>query len=114
MKYRLNPSLLLEPFISLPILSMQSGDKLGCTKRVDLAGAGCLFRRKPVLGYFGQGKGAEMSYSVSDMFFDLFRGSVGETSTILNYWGVYSDLSKIASWRIIGEFARAGLVMDLS
>jgi len=73
-----------------------------------------LFPEKTILGYLAQGKGAEMSYSVSDMFFGFIPGSVGETSTILILLGgLFLIFSKIASWRIMVSAVAGALVMGL-
>ncbi len=43
----------------------------------------CDFWRN-ILGSLAQGK--ELMYSLSDMFYGFIPGSVGETSTIINYY----------------------------
>ncbi|MBU2903161.1 NADH:ubiquinone reductase (Na(+)-transporting) subunit B [Arenibacter algicola] len=110
----LNPALTIRAFLFFAYPTWMSGDKVWVHQAVDLAGGPDAISGETILGYLAQGKGAEMSYSVSDMFFGFIPGSVGETSTILILLGgLFLIYSKIASWRIMVSAVIGALVMGL-
>jgi Na+-transporting NADH:ubiquinone oxidoreductase subunit B len=110
----LNPALTIRAFLFFAYPTWMSGDKVWVHQAVDLAGGPDAISGETILGYLAQGKGAEMSYSVSDMFFGFIPGSVGETSTILILLGgLFLIFSKIASWRIMVSAVAGALVMGL-
>ena len=110
----LNPALTIRAFLFFAYPTWMSGDKVWVHQAVDLAGGPDAISGETVLGYLAQGKGAEMSYSISDMFFGFIPGSVGETSTILILLGgLFLIFSKIASWRIMVSAVAGALVMGL-
>ncbi|MCM4164200.1 MULTISPECIES: NADH:ubiquinone reductase (Na(+)-transporting) subunit B [unclassified Arenibacter] len=110
----LNPALTIRAFLFFAYPTWMSGDKVWVHQAVDLAGGPDAISGETILGYLAQNKGAEMSYSVSDMFFGFIPGSVGETSTILILLGgLFLIFSKIASWRIMVSAVIGALVMGL-
>lgn len=110
----LNPALTIRAFLFFAYPTWMSGDKVWVHQAVDLAGGPDAISGETILGYLAQNKGAEMSYSVSDMFFGFIPGSVGETSTILILLGgLFLIYSKIASWRIMVSAVIGALVMGL-
>jgi Na+-transporting NADH:ubiquinone oxidoreductase subunit B len=110
----LNPALTIRAFLFFAYPTWMSGDKVWVHRAVDLAGGPDAISGETILGYLAQGKGAEMSYSVSDMFFGFIPGSVGETSTLLILLGgLFLIYSKIASWRIMLSAVIGALVMGL-
>src|SRR5690606_26071235 len=110
----LNPALTIRAFLFFAYPTWMSGDKVWVHQAVDLAGGPDAISGETILGYLAQNKGAEMSYSVSDMFFGFIPGSVGETSTILILLGgLFLIYSKIASWRIMLSAVIGALVMGL-
>ena len=110
----LNPALTIRAFLFFAYPTWMSGDKVWVHQAVDLAGGPDAISGETILGYLAQGKGAEMTYSVSDMFFGFIPGSVGETSTILILLGgLFLIYSKIASWRIMVSAVIGALVMGL-
>lgn len=110
----LNPALTIRAFLFFAYPTWMSGDKVWVHQAVDLAGGPDAISGETILGYLAQGKEAEMSYSVSDMFFGFIPGSVGETSTILILLGgLFLIYSKIASWRIMVSAVIGALVMGL-
>ncbi|MBC8769697.1 NADH:ubiquinone reductase (Na(+)-transporting) subunit B [Arenibacter sp. BSSL-BM3] len=110
----LNPALTIRAFLFFAYPTWMSGDKVWVHQAVDLAGGPDAISGETILGYLAQGKGAEMSYSVADMFFGFIPGSVGETSTILILLGgLFLIFSKIASWRIMVSAVAGALVMGL-
>ncbi|RAJ09948.1 NADH:ubiquinone reductase (Na(+)-transporting) subunit B [Arenibacter echinorum] len=110
----LNPALTIRAFLFFAYPTWMSGDKVWVHQAVDLAGGPDAISGETILGYLAQGKGAEMSYSVSDMFFGFIPGSVGETSTILILLGgLFLIYSKIASWRIMVSAVIGALVMGV-
>ncbi|MEG3657859.1 NADH:ubiquinone reductase (Na(+)-transporting) subunit B [Arenibacter palladensis] len=110
----LNPALTIRAFLFFAYPTWMSGDKVWVHQAVDLAGGPDAISGETILGYLAQGKGAEMSYSVADMFFGFIPGSVGETSTILILLGgLFLIYSKIASWRIMLSAVIGALVMGL-
>lgn len=110
----LNPALTIRAFLFFAYPTWMSGDKVWVHQAVDLAGGPDAISGETILGYLAQGKGAEMSYSVSDMFFGFIPGSVGETSALLILLGgLFLIFSKIASWRIMVSAVVGALVMGL-
>ncbi|MEH6513906.1 MAG: NADH:ubiquinone reductase (Na(+)-transporting) subunit B [Maribacter arcticus] len=117
----LNPALTIRAFLFFAYPTWMSGDKVwvyGARERSEeiLAGATNVdaISGETILGYLAQNKGAEMSYSVSDMFFGFIPGSVGETSAFLILLGgLFLIYTKIASWRIMVSAVIGSLVMGL-
>ncbi|WP_086476151.1 NADH:ubiquinone reductase (Na(+)-transporting) subunit B [Arenibacter amylolyticus] len=110
----LNPALTIRAFLFFAYPTWMSGDKVWVHQAVDLAGGPDAISGETVLGYLAQGRGAEMSYSVADMFFGFIPGSVGETSTLLILLGgLFLLFTKIASWRIMLSAVIGSLVMGL-
>ena len=110
----LNPALTIRAFLFFAYPTWMSGDKVWVHQAVDLAGGPDAISGETILGYLAQNKGAEITYSVSDMFFGFIPGSVGETSTILILLGgLFLIFSKIASWRIMLSAVMGALVMGL-
>ncbi|WP_036156133.1 NADH:ubiquinone reductase (Na(+)-transporting) subunit B [Maribacter forsetii] len=117
----LNPALTIRAFLFFAYPTWMSGDKVwvyGARERSEeiLAGATNVdaFSGETILGFLAQNKGAEMSYSVSDMFFGFIPGSVGETSAFLILLGgLFLIFTKIASWRIMLSAVIGSLVMGL-
>lgn len=110
----LNPALTIRAFLFFAYPTWMSGDKVWVYDAVNLAGTPDAISGETILGYLAQGKGAEMTYSISDMFFGFIPGSVGETSTFLILLGgLFLIFSKIASWRIMLSAVLGALVMGL-
>ncbi|HAF77670.1 MAG TPA: NADH:ubiquinone reductase (Na(+)-transporting) subunit B [Maribacter sp.] len=117
----LNPALTIRAFLFFAYPTWMSGDKVwvyGARERSEeiLAGATNVdaYSGETILGFLAQNKGAEMSYSVSDMFFGFIPGSVGETSAFLILLGgLFLIFTKIASWRIMLSAVIGSLVMGL-
>ncbi len=110
----LNPALTIRAFLFFAYPTWMSGDKVWVHQAVDLAGGPDAISGETILGYLAQNKGAEMTYSVSDMFFGFIPGSVGETSTILILLGgLFLIYSKIASWRIMVSAVIGALAMGV-
>jgi Na+-transporting NADH:ubiquinone oxidoreductase subunit B len=117
----LNPALTIRAFLFFAYPTWMSGDKVwvyGARERSEeiLAGATNVdaFSGETILGFLAQNKGAEISYSVSDMFFGFIPGSVGETSAFLILLGgLFLIYTKIASWRIMVSAVIGSLVMGL-
>ncbi len=110
----LNPALTIRAFLFFAYPTWMSGDKVWVHQAVDLAGGPDAISGETILGYLAQNKGAEMTYSVSDMFFGFIPGSVGETSTILILLGgLFLIYSKIASWRIMVSAVIGALIMGV-
>ncbi|WP_339629528.1 NADH:ubiquinone reductase (Na(+)-transporting) subunit B [uncultured Maribacter sp.] len=117
----LNPALTIRAFLFFAYPTWMSGDKVwvyGARERSEeiLAGATNVdaISGETILGYLAQNKGAEMTYSVSDMFFGFIPGSVGETSAFLILLGgLFLIYTKIASWRIMVSAVIGSLVMGL-
>ena len=116
----LNPALTIRAFLFFAYPTWMSGDKVwvyGARERSEeiLAGANVdAISGETILGYLAQNKGAEMTYSVSDMFFGFIPGSVGETSAFLILLGgLFLIYTKIASWRIMLSAVIGSLVMGL-
>ena len=110
----LNPALTIRAFLFFAYPTWMSGDKVWVHQAVDLAGGPDAISGETILGYLAQNKGAEITYSVSDMFFGFIPGSVGETSTILILLGgLFLIFSKIASWSIMLSAVMGALDMGL-
>ncbi|TLP80962.1 NADH:ubiquinone reductase (Na(+)-transporting) subunit B [Maribacter sp. ACAM166] len=117
----LNPALTIRAFLFFAYPTWMSGDKVwvyGARERAEQILAGTTnadaISGETILGYLAQNKGAEMSYSVSDMFFGFIPGSVGETSAFLILLGgLFLIFTKIASWRIMVSAVLGSLVMGL-
>jgi Na+-transporting NADH:ubiquinone oxidoreductase subunit B len=110
----LNPALTIRAFLFFAYPTWMSGDKVWVHEAVERAGGPDAISGETILGYLAQNKGAEMSYSVSDMFFGFIPGSVGETSAFLILLGgLFLIFSKIASWRIMVSAVIGSLVMGL-
>ncbi|SIR38965.1 NADH:ubiquinone reductase (Na(+)-transporting) subunit B [Maribacter ulvicola] len=116
----LNPALTIRAFLFFAYPTWMSGDKVwvyGARERSEeiLAGANVdAISGETILGYLAQNKGAEMTYSVSDMFYGFIPGSVGETSAFLILLGgLFLIYTKIASWRIMVSAVIGSLVMGL-
>ncbi|SHJ49741.1 NADH:ubiquinone reductase (Na(+)-transporting) subunit B [Pseudozobellia thermophila] len=110
----LNPALTIRAFLFFAYPTWMSGDKVWVYQAVERAGGPDAISGETILGYLAQNKGAEMSYSVSDMFFGFIPGSVGETPTFLILLGgLFLIFSKIASWRIMLSAVIGSLVMGL-
>ncbi len=110
----LNPALTIRAFLFFAYPTWMSGDKVWVHEAVERAGTADAISGETVLGYLAQNKGAEFTYSISDMFFGFIPGSVGETSTFLILLGgLFLVFSKIASWRIMLSAVIGSLVMGL-
>ena len=110
----LNPALTIRAFLFFAYPTWMSGDKVWVYEAVERAGTADAISGETVLGYLAQNKGAEFTYSISDMFFGFIPGSVGETSTFLILLGgLFLVFSKIASWRIMLSAVIGSLVMGI-
>ncbi|MEJ6547255.1 MAG: NADH:ubiquinone reductase (Na(+)-transporting) subunit B [Flavobacteriaceae bacterium] len=110
----LNPALTIRAFLFFAYPTWMSGDKVWVHKAVEYAGTPDAISGETILGYLAQGRGAEYSYSISDMFFGFIPGSVGETSTFLILLGgLFLVFTKIASWRIMLSAVLGALTMGL-
>jgi len=110
----LNPALTIRAFLFFAYPTWMSGDKVWVHEAVERAGTADAISGETVLGYLAQNKGAEFTYSISDMFFGFIPGSVGETSTFLILLGgLFLVFSKIASWRIMLSAVIGSVVMGL-
>ena len=116
----LNPALTIRAFLFFAYPTWMSGDKVWvheARERADQIANGMqvdAISGETILGYLAQNKGAEISYTVSDMFYGFIPGSVGETPTLLILLGgLFLIFSKIASWRIMLSAVIGSLVMGL-
>jgi len=110
----LNPALTIRAFLFFAYPTWMSGDKVWVYEAVERAGTADAISGETILGYLAQSKGAEFTYSISDMFFGFIPGSVGETSTFLILLGgLFLVFSKIASWRIMLSAVIGSLVMGV-
>lgn len=110
----LNPALTIRAFLFFAYPTWMSGDKVWVHQAVERAGTPDAISGETILGYLAQGRGAEYSYSISDMFFGFIPGSVGETSTFLILLGgLFLVFTKIASWRIMLSAVLGALSMGL-
>ncbi|PIB29786.1 NADH:ubiquinone reductase (Na(+)-transporting) subunit B [Maribacter sp. 4G9] len=106
----LNPALTIRAFLFFAYPTWMSGDKVWVHGAVERAGGPDAISGETILGSLAQN--ADISYSVSDMFFGFIPGSVGETSTLLILiGGLFLVFSKIASWRIMLSAIIGSLVM---
>ena len=110
----LNPALTIRAFLFFAYPTWMSGDKVWVHGAVERAGGPDAISGETILGFLAQGRGSEITYSISDMFFGFIPGSVGETSTFLILLGgLFLIFSKIASWRIMVSSIAGALVMGL-
>jgi len=110
----LNPALTIRAFLFFAYPTWMSGDKVWVHEGVERAGTADAISGETILGYLAQNKGAEFSYSLSDMFFGFIPGSVGETSAFLILLGgLFLIFTKIASWRIMVSAVAGSLAMGL-
>ena len=110
----LNPALTIRAFLFFAYPTWMSGDKVWVLEGVERAGTADAISGETILGYLAQNKGAEFSYSLSDMFFGFIPGSVGETSAFLILLGgLFLIFTKIASWRIMVSAVAGALAMGL-
>lgn len=110
----LNPALTIRAFLFFAYPTWMSGDKVWVHQAVELAGGPDAISGETVLGYLAQGRTAEMSYSVADMFYGFIPGSVGETSALLILLGgLFLIFTKVASWRIMVSAVAGSLIMGL-
>lgn len=110
----LNPALTIRAFLFFAYPTWMSGDKVWVHQAVERAGTADAISGETVLGYLAQGRGDEVTYSLSDMFFGFIPGSVGETSTLLILLGgLFLIFTKIASWRIMVGAVLGALAMGL-
>jgi Na+-transporting NADH:ubiquinone oxidoreductase subunit B len=114
----LNPALTIRAFLFFAYPTWMSGDKVwvhGAVERDQLIAAGQnldAISGETILGAYAQNK--DVMYSLSDMFFGLIPGSVGETSKILIILGaLFLIFTKIGSWRIIISTLIGALTMGL-
>lgn len=106
----LNPALTIRAFLFFAYPTWMSGDKVWVHGAVERAGGPDAISGETILGSLAQN--ADVSYSISDMFFGFIPGSVGETSTLLILiGGLFLIFSKIASWRIMLSAVVGSLVM---
>ncbi len=135
----LNPALTIRAFLFFAYPTWMSGDKVwvhGAVERDQMIAAGenlDAISGETLLGYYAKAgqeltvtgaNGAEVVttyadraadlYSLSDMFWGLIPGSVGETSKFLIIIGaLFLILTKIGSWRIIVSTLIGALTMGL-
>lgn len=108
----LNPALTIRAFLFFAYPTWMSGDKVWVHEAVERAGTADAISGETILGYLAQNKGAEFTYSISDMFFGFIPGSIGETPTFLILLGgLFLVFSKIASWRIMLSAVIGSLLM---
>src|SRR6056297_1271502 len=108
----LNPALTIRAFLFFAYPTWMSGDKVWVYEAVERAGTPDAISGETILGSLAQN--ADVSYSISDMFFGFIPGSVGETSTLLILiGGLFLIFSKIASWRIMLSAVVGSLAMGL-
>ena len=114
----LNPALTIRAFLFFAYPTWMSGDKVwvhGAMERANQIADGAALDSisgETILGSYAQNQ--EIVYSLSDMFYGLIPGSVGETSKILIILGgLFLIFTKIGSWRIIVSTILGALVMGL-
>jgi len=106
----LNPALTIRAFLFFAYPTWMSGDKVWVHEAVAKAGTADAISGETILGSLAQSQ--PLSYSVSDMFFGMIPGSVGETSTFLILLGaLFLIFTKIGSWRIMLSSVVGALVM---
>ncbi len=102
-----NPALTARAFLFFAYPSEMSGDKVWISNMADT------FSGATPLGKFMVGDFSQMP-SVSDMFFGIIPGSVGETSTFMILIGAIILLATgIANWRIMFSVFAGGYIMGL-
>ncbi len=108
----LNPALTIRAFLFFAYPTWMSGDKVWVHGAVERAGTADAISGETILGSYAQN--ADITYSLSDMFFGFIPGSVGETSKLLIIIGaLFLIFTKIGSWRIILSTVVGALVMGL-
>ena len=108
----LNPALTIRAFLFFAYPTWMSGDKVWVHGAVERAGTADAISGETILGSYAQNQ--EIIYSLSDMFYGLIPGSVGETSKLLIILGgLFLIFTKIGSWRIIVSTVLGALVMGL-
>jgi len=106
----LNPALTIRAFLFFAYPTWMSGDKVWVHGAVERAGTPDAISGETILGAYAQGQ--EIMYSLSDMFYGLIPGSVGETSKVLIViGGLFLIFTKIGSWRIIVSTLIGALTM---
>jgi len=108
----LNPALTIRAFLFFAYPTWMTGDKVWVHGAVERAGTPDAISGETILGAYAHGQ--DMVYSLSDMFYGLIPGSVGETSKVLIIiGGLFLIFSKIGSWRIILSTLIGALTMGL-
>jgi Na+-transporting NADH:ubiquinone oxidoreductase subunit B len=108
----LNPALTVRAFLFFAYPTWMSGDKVWVHGAVERAGTADAISGETILGSYAQNQ--DVIYSISDMFFGLIPGSVGETSKLLILFGaLFLIFTKIGSWRIIFSTILGALTMGL-
>jgi Na+-transporting NADH:ubiquinone oxidoreductase subunit B len=108
----LNPALTIRAFLFFAYPTWMTGDKVWVHGAMERAGTPDAISGETVLGAYAQGQ--DLMYSLSDMFYGLIPGSVGETSKILIILGgLFLIFTKVGSWRIIVSTVIGALVMGL-
>lgn len=108
----LNPALTIRAFLFFAYPTWMSGDKVWVHEAVERAGQPDAISGETILGSYAQN--ADVSYSISDMFFGFIPGSVGETSAFLILLGgLFLIYTQIASWRIMVSAVVGALIMGL-
>ncbi|MDY0781590.1 NADH:ubiquinone reductase (Na(+)-transporting) subunit B [Tenacibaculum sp. IB213877] len=106
----LNPALTIRAFLFFAYPTWMSGDKVWVHDAVNRVGQPDAISGETILGSLAQSQ--PLNYSVSDMFFGMIPGSVGETSTLLILLGaLFLIFTKIGSWRIMLSSVIGALVM---
>ena len=114
----LNPALTIRAFLFFAYPTWMSGDKVwvhGAVERMNKIAAGedlAAISGETILGSYAQNQ--EVIYSLSDMFYGIIPGSIGETSKLLIIiGGLFLIFTKIGSWRIMLSTVIGALVMGL-
>ncbi|MBT8271052.1 MAG: NADH:ubiquinone reductase (Na(+)-transporting) subunit B [Bacteroidia bacterium] len=114
----LNPALTIRAFLFFAYPTWMSGDKVwvhGAAERSQQIADGAqldAISGETILGSYAQNQ--EVVYSLSDMFYGLIPGSIGETSKLLIIFGaLFLIFTKIGSWRIILSTILGALAMGL-
>ena len=114
----LNPALTIRAFLFFAYPTWMSGDKVwvhGAAERSQQIADGAqldAISGETILGSYAQNQ--EVVYSLSDMFYGLIPGSIGETSKVLIIIGaLFLIFTKIGSWRIIISTILGALAMGL-
>ncbi|MBT8286681.1 MAG: NADH:ubiquinone reductase (Na(+)-transporting) subunit B [Flavobacteriaceae bacterium] len=114
----LNPALTIRAFLFFAYPTWMSGDKVwvhGAMERSQQISDGAALDAisgETILGSYAQNQ--EIMYSLSDMFYGIIPGSVGETSKLLIIiGGLFLIFTKIGSWRIIVSTLIGALIMGL-